>query len=185
MKKTLNIIPITLMMLLSASNIWGLYYWDYYPTNSKDNGFIALARLYLENGDIVEGEFIFDSSHLWVKDEDVDVAFQIDLEEVAWFEREGRRKMTIFTEWGEEISGEYTASLKSGYSLFIYRIPEERETAKLLKQLGLEMFIVNLDRKNNHPTGVEYIKRVEILSSVQEPYDFEVDEPGTGEFKVK
>ncbi len=186
MKKVKKISFVLLPLLLSLTALsWGAYYWDYFSHYYSDYGFWAEARIYLEDGEVIEGTFIFDSSFLWVLDEEVGVAYQLNLGDISWFERHGRRGMTIATSQGEIIEAESTSSWKSGHSLFVYGIPEERDLDKGLKQVGLEMYVVNLDRKYNHPQGLKYIKRVELLSSEPEFGDVELHNFTEGEFKVE
>lgn len=186
MKKVKKISFVFLTLLLSLTALsWGAYYWDYSSHYYSDYGFWAEARIYLEDGEVIEGTFIFDSSFLWVLDEEVGVAYQLNLGDISWFERHGRRGMTIATSQGEIIEAESTSSWKSGHSLFVYGIPEERDLDKGLKQVGLEMYVVNLDRKYNHPQGLKYIKRVELLSSEPDFGDVELHNFTEGEFKVE
>ena len=77
MKKVKKISFVLLPLLLSLTALsWGAYYWDYFSYNYNDYGFWAEARIYLEDGEVIEGTFIFDSSFLWVLDEEVGVAYQ-------------------------------------------------------------------------------------------------------------
>jgi hypothetical protein len=181
----LKFVSLVTLFLISSSTLgWSAYYSDSFSEQYNDAGYKTTARLFLDNGEIVEGSFIIDSSFLWVNDQETGVAYRLYFSDVSWFERHGRQAMTIATTSGKIIEATSTSSWKSGYSLYVYGILDDRELNKGLEQSGLASYVVNLDRKNNHPSGLKYIKRVEFIGSGVGDEQLKLEGEGSEEFRL-
>jgi hypothetical protein len=183
--RSLKFLSIMAMFLFFSGALgWSAYYADSFTDQNNDRGYKTTARLFLEGGETVEGSFIIDSSFLWIKDQETGVAYRVYFSDVSWFERHGRRGMTIATTSGKIIEATFASSWKSGYSLYVYGIPSDRELNRGLEQTGLASYVVNLDRKFNHPSGIKYIKRMEFTASGPGGEQWNLEGEGTEEFRL-